>query len=216
MRMNNSKMTITRRTFLKGILAAPVAILLPKIILAESKIPAIKTIRPDVQPKFYLEVSARRSGKTMRLAKNMAKYIDATNKDVYLITPIIQMKKNVLAFIPNDLHSKVKELPINILERRDLKMYFEEPGLIKEPWKQVISDNAYYAGTPQGKTFFNSRTRKFEDNFLWKLAKLKPKYEKYTPYNWMSDDNPHKQTSMEWKKDLSNDFYRQEYKAKFI
>ena len=202
-------MGFNRRTFLKGTLALPAIVLLPKLSLAENKIPA------DVQPKFYLEVSGRRSGKTRRLAEHMTNYIQTTGEDVYLITPSMQMKKNVLDYIPRGYQSKVKELPRNHLERRDLKMYFEEPGLIHDPWKQVISDTGYYAGTPQGKMYYNGY--KVQDNFLWKLVKLNNgKYEKYTPYNWMSDNNPHKQTSMEWKDELSHEFYRQEYLAEFV
>ena len=202
---------IIRRGFLKGIIAILVLSILHKIVLAKPKPP--KLVKP-IKEDFYLEVSARRSGKTLRLVKHLIKYIEDTEETVYLISPTNYMRQLVLDCIPKRLHHKVL-YPEKI--NMSLKIYFDEPGLITNESYKLFTARGYYAGTPQGKTYFNPVTRKFEDNFLWQVVQWNNgEYERYTPYHWMSEDNPYKKTSSMWKDNLDYIQYAQEFKGEFI
>ena len=135
---------------------------------------------------MYLEVSARRSGKTRRLFEHMLAYIHETGNDVYFITGGATMYHSLMEDnIPQDYWHKVKQLPLDPEEREDLRYYFDEADLVAKPF-QLIRENSYYCGTPHGKS-----------GFLYELAQHNDmQYEKYTPYykdtwpeQWMKKAN---------------------------
>ena len=191
---------ITRRRFLKALIAAPAAIALPSLVLAKPDIHTM-VIHHEAKPKLmYLEVSARRSGKTRRLFEHMIAYIHETGNDVYYVTGNSQMFwYNINDYAPKSMKSKVKHLPLNPEEREDLRYYFDEADLVPKPL-QVIRENSYYVGTPRGDT-----------RFLYELAQHNDmQYEKYAPY--YKDKSPEDWMQKDWPTKL---MYKQEVLGKF-
>ena len=163
---------ITRRRFLKALVAAPAAILLPSLVLAKPDIHTMVLHHTAKRKLMYLEVSARRAGKTRRLFNNMRMHIATTGEDVYFITGTHSMYHHLLKDnIHQDYWHKVKQLPIELSKREDIRYYYDEADLVDKELR-VIKQNAYYVGTPHGK-----------DNWLYELAQHNDmQYEKYTPY----------------------------------
>jgi len=182
---------INRRSFLKGIVAAPAAILLPSLVLAKPEAVLTKLM--------YLEVSARRSGKTIRLFAHMLDYIAKTGNDVYFIAMNTALWHDFVNHnIPKSMKSRVKQLPLDPEEREDLRYYFDEADLVDKPF-QVVSADAYYAGTPG------------ISGFLYKLAKYNNmQYKQYLPYT--KDMYPEEWVKKDWP---STTMYNQEVLGKF-
>ena len=195
---------INRRSFLKGIVAAPAAILLPSLVLAKPEAVLTPDIHQAAKTKLmYLEVSARRSGKTMRLFEHMTAYIRKTGNDVYFITMNTALWHDFVNHnIPKSMKSRVKQLPLAPEEREDLRYYFDEADLVDKPF-QVVSADAYYVGTPHGTTYWLHQLAKYNDM----------QYKKYLPYY-----NRYKTGREDWtsKKDWpSTTMYNQEVLGKF-
>ena len=147
---------VTRRSFLKALIAAPAAIALPSLVLAKPDIHTMVIHHEAKRKLMYLEVSARRSGKTRRLFEHMLAYIHETGNDVYFITGGATMYHSLMEDnIPQDYWHKVKQLPLDPEEREDLRYYFDEADLVAKPF-QLIRENSYYCGTPHGKSGFAS------------------------------------------------------------
>lgn len=192
---------INRRSFLKGIVAAPAAILLPSLVLAKPEAVLTPDIHQAAKTKLmYLEVSARRSGKTIRLFAHMLDYIAKTGNDVYFIAMNTALWHDFVNHnIPKSMKSRVKHLPLDPEEREDLRYYFDEADLVDKPF-QVVSADAYYAGTPHGKS-----------GFLYKLAQHNDmQYKQYLPYT--KDMYPEDWTRDGWS---STQAYNQEVLGKF-
>jgi hypothetical protein len=139
---------ITRRRFLKALVAAPAAILLPNLVLAKPDIHTGALPHTAKRELMYLEMSARRSGKTKRLFEHMLAYIHETGNDVYYITGNSNMFwHNIKKHAPKEYLCKIHSLPREVYKREDIRYYYDEVDLVSKPF-QVIKQNAYYVGKP--------------------------------------------------------------------
>jgi hypothetical protein len=145
----------------------------------------------------------------MRLADNMINYITKTNNPVYLITPNLEMWEYIRDnYIPKSLHHKVWKIPKEN-RHKDIRIYVDEPGSVTKTEHKIISNNGYYAGTPQGKVTYNDAGQ-IEDNFLYALVKYNNG--EYTSYK----TNMHSDDFKGLKTNVPQSIFRQEALGEFV
>ena len=192
-----------RRAFLKGLISIP-SIIVPSISLAKPN-----TISPKIvskNPLLYLEVSARRSGKTKRLVEHMCNYIEQTGSYVYFTSCNINMTRQIIdEYIPPKY--KIYIIPLipayNFLRKNyitidsNLRIYYDEIDLLDNKYV-FINNNNYYVGTPYR-----------QNGTLKKLTSINNG--NYTKYSFNGDfeaaDNMRKTVdSNTWKREILGEF----------
>lgn len=96
---------------------------------------------------MYLEVSARRSGKTIRLADALIEYIDITGQPVYLVTLSPTMHTYILnEHIPYEYNKYVHKLPYTYKIDKSKMLFVDEVDLCEH--LIYLPHFGYYCGTP--------------------------------------------------------------------
>lgn len=189
-----------RRTFLKGLISLPL-ITIPNIVLANRTVDLAK----KVPEKFlYVEVSARRAGKTTRLVNHMINYIDKTGNKVYFASGNHHMTYYVKnQYIPKKYYKYILDMPRTQDKDYEILMaYYDDPEVYAKSMKYndmvIFLDNAYYAGTPHSST-----------GILKYVADRADRVYRYKPYCYEAD-------KQFWDIELKNKLTTSEYNREVL